>query len=73
MKSKGIGFTLIVIEIALIAYTSFNFITTEKIVDIGPIEISKEKNHFVSWSPFAGLTLVIGGIMVLVFSKKMDA
>lgn len=54
----------------MIIYTGFNFITKEKVVDAGPIEINKEKNHPVQWSPIVGVVLVVGGIALIALNKK---
>lgn len=54
----------------MIAYTGFNYITTEKLVDIGPIEINTEKNHYVEWSPVVGVILLVGGIVAIARTKK---
>jgi len=70
MQTKTVGIVLIVIGIILIAYTGFNFVTTEKVVDIGPINISQDKNHFVQWSPIVGVVLLVGGIVITLFGKK---
>lgn len=51
MKTKTIGIGMIIIGIILLLYNSFNYVTTEKVVDIGPIQINKEVNHPVEWSP----------------------
>ena len=56
---KSIGFLLIVIGGLMMVYTGFNYFTTEKVVDLGPIKINKEKEHFVGWSPIAGVVLLI--------------
>lgn len=70
MKTKTIGFVLIAIGILMIAYTEFNFVTTEKVVDIGPLNINKDKNHFIGWSPIIGVVVLVGGILLTVFTKK---
>ena len=70
MKSKTIGIVLVIIGIIMLAYTGFNYVTTEKIVDIGPIEINKEKNHFVQWPPIVGVLLIVGGAVVFVRDKN---
>ncbi|HZL08666.1 MAG TPA: hypothetical protein VFC65_01605 [Prolixibacteraceae bacterium] len=70
MKIKPIGIVLIAIGIMMIVYTGFNYITTEKVVDIGPIEINAEKNHPVQWSPIVGVILLVGGIVVVAVGKK---
>jgi uncharacterized membrane protein YidH (DUF202 family) len=67
---KPLGIILIVIGIIMIAYTGFNYVTTEKVVDLGPIEINAEKSHSVQWPPFVGLALIIGGIFVILPDKK---
>ncbi len=66
MQTKTLGIILIVIGVIMIAYTGFHFVTTENVVDIGPIEINQEKNHFVQWSPIAGIVLLIGGIFLMI-------
>jgi len=54
----------------MMVYTGFNYVTTEKVVDLGPIEINKQTNHPVQWSPIIGGVLLIGGIVILVLDKK---
>lgn len=54
----------------MIVYTGFNYVTTEKVVDLGPIEINAEKNHPVQWSPIVGVLLIVGGIAVVMLNKK---
>lgn len=70
---KSLGVILVVLGIAMMVYTGFNFVTKEKVVDLGPVEISKEKNNPVSWSPIIGVVLLVGGIIVLARSKKVGA
>jgi uncharacterized membrane protein YidH (DUF202 family) len=70
MKSKVIGIVLITIGIMMIAYNSFNFKTTEKVVDLGVIKITKEKNNPITWSPILGVVLLIGGFVVIISAKK---
>lgn len=67
---KTLGIVLIVIGIIMLAYTGFNYVTTEKVVDIGPIEINAQKNHTVNWPPVAGLVLIIGGVFIVALDKK---
>ena len=71
MQIKTAGIILIVIGILMMIYTGFNYVTTEKVVDLGPIKINKEKNHPVEWSPIIGAVLLVGGIVIIVSSKKI--
>lgn len=65
MNNKTIGIALIVIGIVMTVYTGFNYVTTEKVVDIGPIEINAEKNHPVQWTPIIGVLIIVGGIIII--------
>jgi len=67
---RNIGIALIIIGSIMIAYTGFNFITTEKVIEIGSIEITKENNHRLQWPPITGVLLIIGGGVLLLLKKK---
>ena len=71
MNTKTIGLVILVIGLIMTLYTGFNYVTREKVVDLGSIEITKDKDHSASWSPFIGLgVMVIGGIVFLSGRKK---
>ncbi|HCE57869.1 MAG TPA: hypothetical protein DER09_08625 [Prolixibacteraceae bacterium] len=67
---KPLGIVLIVIGVIMLAYTGFNYVTTEKVAEIGPIEINAQKNHTVKWPPIVGLVFIVGGIVVIAVDKK---
>ena len=73
MKIRTIGIVMIILGIIMLLYTSFNYVTTEKVVDIGPIQINKEVNHPISWSPIIGIILTVGGVVLIVASNKKEA
>lgn len=70
MQTKSLGIVLVIIGIIMIVYTGFNYVTTEKVVDLGPIQINAEKKHPVQWSPIVGAVLLVGGVILLVIDKK---
>jgi len=73
MKTKGIGIALLVIGLIMTIYTGFNYVTTEKVVDIRPIQINKKENHPVQWAPIVGIIiLVIGGFLVVKGSSNKE-
>jgi uncharacterized membrane protein YdcZ (DUF606 family) len=67
---KIIGIVLILIGIAAFAFSGFSFTTKEKVVDVGPIAINKDKKHNVNWPPIAGVVLAVGGIVLLLSDRK---
>ena len=70
MKTKTLGIGIIILGILMMIYTGFNYVTTEKVVDIGPMEMSVEKNNPVQWSPIIGGILLVGGIVIVALDKK---
>lgn len=70
MKTKNLGIVIIIIGILMMIYTGFNYITTEKIVDMGPLKMTVEEKHPVQWSPIVGLVLLVGGIVIVVMDRK---
>ena len=70
MKSKSLGIGLVVVGILMMIYTGFNFVTKKNVVDLGPLQIDKNENHPVQWSPIIGGILLVGGIVLIVADKK---
>lgn len=70
MKTKTLGIGIIILGILMMIYTGFNYVTTEKVIDIGPMEMSMEKNNPVQWSPIIGGILLVGGIVIVALDKK---
>ena len=67
---RTLGIILLVSGILLSIYSTFTFFTKEKIVDIGSVEISRDKKHTVNWSPYLGVALIISGGLVLYNAKR---
>jgi len=70
MTLKTTGIVLIIIGLLMVIYTGFNYVTTEQVVDLGPVKINQEKTHYIQWPPIFGAALLVGGFAVVVFSKK---
>ena len=68
--NKTIGLILIILVILMIVWTGFTYTKKEKIVDAGALQISADRQKTVNWPPYTGGILVIGGIVLLVTSKK---
>ena len=67
---KNVGIVLAVIGLIMMLYTGFNYVTAKRVVDIGPLKVNKEQNHFVGWSPILGVILLIGGVVFIVTNRK---
>lgn len=67
---KTLGIILVALGVIMMLITGFNFVTQKKVVDLGSVEINKDENHHVNWSPIVGGVLLVGGIVVLLTSKN---
>jgi uncharacterized membrane protein len=67
---RTLGFVLIIAGIIMLIWTGFSFTRRENVVDAGPIHISADKEHSVSWPPYAGGILLVGGIVLVATSRK---
>ncbi len=68
--NRMLGVILIGLGLIGLAWGGFTYTTTEKLVDIGPIHATHEKEHNVPLPPIAGALALIGGIVLLVTSGK---
>ena len=69
MKPSVIAILLIVIGVAMLAYHGFSYTTREKAIDLGPIQVTAEKQHYVDLPPVIGGVLLVGGVLLLIRSK----
>lgn len=67
---RTLGFILIIIGIVMLFIPGIGFTTKETVIDAGPIELSAEKNHDVSWPVYAGGIVAGTGLALVIFAKK---
>jgi hypothetical protein len=67
---KNFGIILVIIGLALTIFTAFTFFTREKVVDLGKVEITRDKPHHLNWSPLIGIAVMGVGGVLWKFSKK---
>jgi uncharacterized membrane protein HdeD (DUF308 family) len=71
MKTPAIaGILLILLGIVAFAYQGFSYTTTEKAIDLGPIQVTAEKTHTLPLPPIVGAIAIAGGIFLLVTSFR---
>ena len=64
------GIILIVIGIVALAYQGITYTTREKVVDIGPIQVTADKTKTLPLPPLVGAVALVGGIVLLVMGSK---
>lgn len=65
-----IAVALIVLGIAALGYQGFTYTTKEKIVDLGPLEVTSETTKTFPLPPVVGIVALAGGVILLVIGKR---
>lgn len=71
MKPAGlVGIILIVIGIVAFAYGGITYTKREKVLDLGPIQATAEKEHTIPFSPALGGICLVGGIILVIVGNR---
>ena len=65
-----IAIILIALGIAAFAYQGITYTTREKVVDLGPIQVTAEKTKTLPLPPILGALALVGGIVLLVVGSR---
>jgi hypothetical protein len=70
---RTLGIILIIVGIGMALIRGFSVQTEKKVVDAGPIQISKKENRWIGWPTYAGLLITVAGIVIVITDKKKIA
>jgi len=71
MKTNTLlGIILIVVGIVAFAYQGITYTTREKVVDLGPLQVTADKTRTFPLPPIVGGIALVGGIVLLVMGSK---
>jgi hypothetical protein len=65
-----LGLVLIVLGLVALAYQGVTYTTREKVLDIGPIHATAEREKTFPLPPVLGIAAVAGGVALLVFGNR---
>jgi uncharacterized membrane protein HdeD (DUF308 family) len=71
MKGTSVaGILLIVLGVIALAYQGISYTTQKKVLDIGPIQATKEEHKTIPLPPVIGAVALIGGVVLLFAGGK---
>lgn len=71
MKTNTIiAIILIVVGIVAFAYQGITYTSREKVVDLGPVQVTAEKTRTFPLPPIVGGIALVGGIILLLMGGK---
>jgi hypothetical protein len=65
-----LGVVLIVTGVLALAYQGITYTTSEKVVDLGPLKASVEKQKTIPLPPILGAVALAAGVILLVVGNK---
>jgi hypothetical protein len=61
---------MIILGVVALTYQGITYTTTEKAIDIGPLQITAERTHTIPLLPILGVTAIVGGLVLLLASRR---
>jgi len=68
-----IGLVLIVLGLLGLLYGGITWTTREKVVDIGPVQVTQDKHESMPIPPIAGAVAVVAGALLLMADRRQRA
>jgi uncharacterized membrane protein YidH (DUF202 family) len=71
MKQKMlIGIVLIVIGVIALGYSGITYTSHDKVIDLGPLQVSADRKHTIPLPPILGGLALVGGLVLLISGYK---
>jgi len=71
MKTSSVaGILLIVFGVLALGYQGITYTTQKKVLDIGPIQATKQEHKTIPLPPIVGGIAMIGGVVLLIAGSK---
>ena len=65
-----LGAVLIVLGLAALAYQGITYTSREKVIDLGPIQATAERQRTIPLPPILGIVAVAAGVALVVLGSR---
>jgi uncharacterized membrane protein len=65
-----VGIILIVLGVVALAYQGITYTTSEKVVDLGPLQVEARRERTIPLPPLLGGLALAGGIVLLIVGSR---
>ena len=64
------GIALILLGVVAFTYQGITYTTREKVIDVGPLQATVDKQETIPLSPLVGGLALVGGIALLIIGNR---
>ena len=65
-----VGVALIILGVLALAYQGITYTTREKIIDLGPLKASVDKEKRIPLPPIVGVVALAGGVVLVIVGAR---
>jgi hypothetical protein len=65
-----VGIVLIILGVLALAYQGITYTTREKVIDIGPLKASVDKEKSIPLPPIVGALALVGGVVLVIVGAR---
>lgn len=71
---RTLGSILIILGVVGFLITGVSYTTSEKVIDMGPLQVEREEEHSLPITPVAsGILVVVGGALTVVGIRRKNS
>jgi hypothetical protein len=67
---RVIAIVLIILGVLILGYQGFTYVTTEKVADVGPVQVTAQREKTVWIPPVIGGAAVVAGVAMLLLGSR---
>ena len=67
---KVLGIDLVALGLVALLYGGFRWTDRDKVVDLGPVEVTRQEHKSFPVSPVAGAVVLVAGVVLIVMGGR---
>lgn len=65
-----VGVALIILGVLALAYQGITYTTREKVVDLGPLKVTADRERSIPLPPVVGVLALVGGVVLVIVGAR---
>lgn len=65
-----VGIALIILGVLALAYQGITYTTREKVIDLGPLKVTADREKSIPLPPIVGVMALAGGVVLVIVGAR---